>query len=490
MAKPLRPASAITLARTHWQSFLRSRQHAIGMDAWMKGRQYDLHADEPDHPLHGRPYSPKQNLTDEYDNISGLAPNAFGGLVVRTLAQTAYIKGVKLPGRNENLNAWRTWQHNRMDSRQVPLFRSAIGHGASYASVLPGVDPLTGDRMAKIDGYSAKRAAAFYDDDNDEWPAVFLTADRYTVVDKAGNKEEGWNVTLIDDNAEHNLSCVGQGMDEKDWTYISYTEHNLGVCPVARCVNSIDLDGETVGELEPVIPLLRRIDQDVFDRLIVQRFGAWAIRYIAGMAKPETTQEQAALSLAMRVDDLLMSTDPNTKFGSIPGTDPNGFIAATDADLRMLAAITQTPPHHLLGLSANLQAEALDAAEQGLRRKSSDFKMHAGEFVEQLMRLSAVIMGEQEEARAFDMQVSWVDTSAQSFQSTAQALGMVATQLGVPVEMLWERLPDWTDSDSERAKRLVEDGTFDRLVKELMAAGATPPAEPADEAPSGNPAAE
>ena len=118
MARVMKPESVKTLLHTYWPSFWRSRNHAIGIDAWMKGKQYEASEDyDPDHPLFGRPYSPKGETNEEYVNLSVLAPTPWGGLVVKTLAQTAYIDGVKLPGSNDNLAAWKTWQQNRMDSR-------------------------------------------------------------------------------------------------------------------------------------------------------------------------------------------------------------------------------------------------------------------------------------------------------------------------------------------------------------------------------------
>jgi hypothetical protein len=50
----------------------------------------------------------------------------------------------------------------------------------------------------------------------------------------------------------------------------------------------------------------------------------------------------------------------------------------------------------------------------------------------------------------------------------ADALGKLAVQLKVPLEMLWERIPGWTDTDVQRAKELVEDGTLEKLLAELI----------------------
>jgi hypothetical protein len=229
----------------------------------------------------------------------------------------------------------------------------------------------------------------------------------------------------------------------------------------------MDLDGRATGEIEAILPMLSRIDQNTFDRLIVQRFGAWKVRYIAGMAKPADTTDKVATALRLKVEDLLISANSDTKFGTLDATDIKGFLDADDHDLRMLAAITQTPPHHMLGLSSNLQAEALAAATEGLMRKSNDFRMINGQSHEQLFRLTAYANGNADEARATDMQVRWRDTESRSLVQTANGLALVATALKVPVQMLWEKLPGWTDGDTERAMKLVESGAFEKLIAEL-----------------------
>lgn len=487
------------MAHAYFPSFLRSRHSAIVMDRWMNGRQYELGSDapsefsldiDPDDPAYGLPFSPRTGETsDEFDNLRGLAPNNFAGLVVTSLAQTAHVEGIRRPGVKDNLPSWKTWQRNGWDAKQIPLHRAAIGMSTAYGIVLPGRDGLTGDPMSKMLARSPKTMAAFFDTDDDEFPRIAIEAHpRYERADGFSTPiQVGWDVDVYDAYVVHRLIAKGKGLNEDDWTYLTHDEHNLPVCPVAALYNRIDLDGRAYGEIEPVLPLLRRIDQDTFDRLINQRFGAWQIRYIAGMAKPSKASDEKVQAMKLSVADILISTDHQTKFGTIPGGDIDAQIKATDHDLRLLSAISQTPPHHLLGLSSNLQAEALAAAESGLLRKSFDFRTNAGEFHERMARLSALAEGDLQTARAYDLQVRWRDPEAKSMSQAADALGKLATQLGVPVEILWEKIPGWTDTDVARAKELVEDGTFQKLVNELLK-GEEPQADPATplkDAPSG-----
>lgn len=472
--------AVIEMAVNYFPSFLRSRSKALLLDAWMNGNQYaaseDL--DETD-PGFGRAYSPnKREITNEYENLRGLAPNNFAGLIATTLSQMAYIEGISKPGVTGTLPAWATFQRNRWGSRQTAIHRAAAGQGVAYGVVLPGSDPLTGTAMSKMLGKSANNMAAFYDNDDDEWPVLAIEAyERYENTVAGQGIRAGWTVRIYDEYVVHRLSCEGDGTTKEQWTYIDHEEHGIPVPPVARCANRLDLDGRTRGEIEPVLPLLRRIDQDLFDRLINQRFGAWQVRYIAGMAKPDRRSEQAAQALKLRIEDLLVSTDHQTKFGTLPAGDIDNQIKATDADLRLLSAITQMPPHHLLGLSSNLQAEALAAATEGLQRKGFDFRTNAGEFHEQMARLVAMAEGDYVTAAAWDLRVRWKNTESGSMSQAADALGKLAVQLKVPLEMLWEQIPNWTDTDVQRAKELVADGSLEVLLAELAAETAPPEQE-------------
>ena len=63
-------------------------------------------------------------------------------------------------------------------------------------------------------------------------------------------------------------------------------------------------------------------------------------------------------------------------------------MSALEAHIRHLAAITQTPPHYLLGSLVNLSAEALAAAESGLQRKIKEKREVLGEGYEQAFRVA------------------------------------------------------------------------------------------------------
>jgi hypothetical protein len=226
--------------------------------------------------------------------------------------------------------------------------------------------------------------------------------------------------------------------------------------------------------VEPFIPLAGRIDQTVFDRLVVQRFASWVVRTIAGMSPPEELPELEQPSwmtnqkLRLRAEDILVADDADTKFGSLPATPLDGFIAAAKADIMALAAVSQTPAHELLGDMVNLSADALAMARASLTAKVEERKHSFGESWEQTLRLASWVMGETDAARDYSAQVRWKDTEIRSLAQAADALGKLAQMLGVPVEVLWEKIPGWTDQDVARAKALADQGGgMEALLREL-----------------------
>lgn len=420
---------------------------------------------------HDKPHAPRQ-ATTEYQELVGRSMTPWLRLVVTSVAQELYVEGYRQVRGTDNAAAWSIWQTNGMDGRQIAVHRAALAYGHSYVTVLPGVND-TGDLVPVMRGVSPRRMVAFYEDPaEDDWPVYALRADPTKFVDGT----DGYRLRLYDDTTVYLFDTNGTIPQLR-----AVQTHDIGVCPVIRYCNMLDLEGRTVGEIEPFIPVAGRIDQTTFDRLVVQRFASWVVRTIAGMSAPETaatTGENAAQQkLRLKVEDILIAEDPDTKFGSLPATPLDGFIKARDADIRDLAAVTQTPPHHLLGQIANLSAEALAAAEASLSRKVAERQHAFGEAHEQALRLAALIAGDMEGARDMSAQVRWRDMESRSLAQTADALGKLATMLGVPPQALWERIPGVTEQDVQRWKSMAgADETLTALMRELAAGQTSVPA--------------
>lgn len=449
----LKPGDAVRLAWEMFPTLLAQRERAAVIDSWLRNEQ------------EGSIFLKRQG-TPEFTDLMEKSNTGWASMLVTSVAQTLFMTGMKQPGVQGNTPAWNYFQRNAWDRRQSLLYRSALGHGEAFAYALPSRNR----DIPVLRPVSVKRGTAFWgDDEDDEWATSFLMADR---VDFGAPDGHGWTVQLLDESARYFLSCNGDGYDVKDWTFIQADPYpnELPGAPVARYTNRQELDGYTFGEVEPFLPLLRRIDQDTFDRLIVQRFGAWKVRYATGLIKPKDNEELAKVIAGLTAADLLINESPDARFGTLDATDVSGYIAARDADLRDLSALSQTPPYQLLGLSSNLQAESLKAAREGLELKSTEVRTSFGESNEELSRIAALIVGDTAGAEAYDLQTMWRDTDPRSLTQAADAGAKFADSLGIPVQMLWGRLvPGWTDTDTAEALDLIEQGKADEIVEALRA---------------------
>jgi hypothetical protein len=166
------------------------------------------------------------------------------------------------------------------------------------------------------------------------------------------------------------------------------------------------------------------------------------------------------------------------KFGSLQATPLGGFIESIDMSIRHLAAISQTPPHHLLGQIANLSAEALQAAETALTRKIQEFQATFGESWERVFRLAAELAGDTATAEDFSGEVIWRDMESKSLAQAADALGKLKQQLQIPAQGLWKRVPDATQAEVEEWKRLPRSRTARRRCRTRSPAPASSVSRP------------
>ena len=445
---PLTNDEAIAVAKDQmWPMLRRERERVAHLDRWLR---WD----------HEPPHSPR-HATREYRELSERSQAPWGRRVVSAVTDQLYVEGYRSPGGGDNAAPWSWWQANGLDARQIAVHEAAVGYGIAHVVVLPGRDPLTGEAIPVIRGLDPSQMVAAYADPAwDDWPVYAMRAEPAQVGDR-----QSFRLHLYDEKYRHVLLMTESGGTV---TYQRSEEHNAGVCPVVRFTNHLDLRGRASGDVEPIIPLLGRIDQTAFDRLVVQRFGAWVVRTISGMAKPDSDTEASAQRLLLKVEDLLVAEDPDTKFGSLPATSMAPFIEAHDADVRALAALSQSPAHELIGQMSNLSAEALAAAEASLTRRVVRVQHPVGEAWEQVMRLSGAIMGDPAAAADTQAEVVWRDMESRSMAQAADALGKAATMLGIPVELLWGKLPGFTQQDVEEAKAIVASrGGIEAVLAEL-----------------------
>lgn len=335
------------------------------------------------------------------------------------------------------------WQENGMDGRQGQVTREAIGLGYSFVLSLPAVGggvvmrPLSATRtfMSKADPW-------------DEFPDLVL----HRVADKKWMAIDSEAVYRFEGDPEH----IGE---------MGVTRHDLGFVPVAMVPNSYATDGYPESEIEPAIPVYKRIVDATFTLQMVQRYGAFPQKNMAGGSIATDADGNALIRPA--VDSLLHSTDPLTKFGSFPAADLDKVSSSVDTHIKHLSAVCQVPPHYLLGSVVNMSAEGIAAAESGYFRNIDDHKVVMGEGYELALRSAAAILG-RDAADDTAAEIHWRDTSTRSLAQTSDAVVKLAT-VGAPLEMLFALIPGWSKSDAIEAAEHVRSNGSQSLPEAIQA---------------------
>jgi hypothetical protein len=419
-------------------------------------------------------YVPKK-ASDEYRRLVEMAKFNVLGLVVSALAQNLFVDGYRPTGpsgrapSSDNSPIWdQVWQPNRMDARQASLFRPAIKYGYGYATVTPG-------RPAPvITPYSPRKLTALYEDPvNDEWPRHAMVMKRRSLFREpepgsdpleAPQAPTGAKLDVLDDNFVYHVVKRG----EKWELSVDVDEHGLGVCPVVRFLDAWGEDDEDdelelpPGKVEPLLPAQKQLNQTTFGLLMAQQYAAFKQRWATGMAINEDANGNPVEPWNSRVDAVWQNESPDGRFGEFSETDLSGYLDSRDKVLLYISAVAQVPPQNILigaGIS-NISADALVALESGHRHDIAEHKSSFGEGIEQLLRLAGKALGGEEGMAAWEdlsAQVVWRDTTPRTLSQVADALGKLATQLGIPVQALWERIPEVTDSDIARWTAMADE---------------------------------
>ncbi len=355
--------------------------------------------------------------------------------VVSSRVQAMYVEGLQTESSPDNVPAWGIWQANGLDARQLGVHRAALTFGSSYVVVLPGKPAPV------VRGVSPRDMTVVYGDD-DVWPVAALWC--------LGGKR----YRLLDGEAVYELRKERAGL-----RLLETKEHGAGVTPVVRFRDTVDLDVDVEGVVEPFIELQDQINITSFGLHVAQHYGAFRQRYILGwLADSEAAALKTGASRLMMFED----GPGDIQVGEFAQTELRGYIESREASIRHLATVSQTPVHELMGQFVNLSAEALEAAKASHHAGVEENRISAGESWEQVLRLASDLAGEPVDDAA---SVVWRDTTMRSLKEAAEALGLMVEKLGVPPKALWPRIPGVSQHELEQWKAAADEpGAFDDLV--------------------------
>ena len=389
------------------------------------------------------------------------------GLAVDSAAQSLYVDGYRSKKEEDEDPAWLIWQQNRFDARQIGVHRAAGGYGVAYTLVLPG------NPVPVMRGYSPRNMTVLYGED-DDWPMWALERRRSDADGKILYR-------LFDDENMYWCSATEAPAvtpySARQWPpypyepvptsveYVSTEEHGCGLVPVVRFLAKMDLDEEVVSPIQPLMALQDQIDLTTFGLLVVQHYGAFPQKWIAGWMAESSDEE-----LKVGASKILTFEDADTKLGQFAAASLDGYIQSRRDAMKNLASIAQMSEQALRGELINLSAEALEAAKDSERRKNTEMQKTYGESWEQTLELAGVEAGFTVDPSA---EVRWKDMEMRSFSATVDALGKMAQMLGIPKEEIWERVPGVTPQEIARwkAAKPRQGDSFARTAPHTGAAG-------------------
>src|SRR5699024_7701830 len=275
--------------RTYLPVWLAQNQAAMAIDPYLRG----------EHPL---PVSSNTPSTQQREILRKMATTPYGRLILNSTTQALNVRGVRSPGEEEIPGVWRDfWLKNKMVARQNAIFRSAVGYGQGYTSVLPGQLGISAEDGLVIRNYTPKTMTAFFDEPWDEYPAVALNGEAQ--IDERG--QQYWIFQLFDDEAVHFAYVYELQLGAPHNVKIEYLEsrtHEADVTPVVHHSPLVDDDGGSRGEVLPFLPFISRLDPSVSDRPLIPRQAAGRVRTASGVEGPEGKAARDRMAATTKAD--------------------------------------------------------------------------------------------------------------------------------------------------------------------------------------------
>ncbi|MEU2002061.1 phage portal protein [Rhodococcus sp. NPDC019627] len=396
-----------------------------------------------------------------YKNVLTLVREAF--------AQNLAVVGYKSSATGEDLPAWDMWTRNRMESRQAEIYVPGITYGFTYGAAVPDKNGKAQFRLRS----PLKMLAAYSDPELDEWPEVALEI--WTEVEGRRKFRKGFVYSdemvypvrlgeIVDSGTK--VNSIAPQLDGKPFP------HKASHCPVVRYVNRRDEDGVVLGEIEQLLTLQEQINEANFDRLIVSRFGAFPQKVISGWSG---SKGEVLAASARRVWTF---EDEFVKAQHFPAAAIGPYNEELNEMFEHVAMVAQISPSQVTGSIANVNADALAAAEANEQRKLKTMRASYGEGHRGLLRVGAEIEGNEANAVDDQAEMIWRDTEARSFGAVVDGVVKMASQ-GVPIEDTLHLVPGMTQRRiQEIAAKLQKQRQVSAFMEQIRGAAAAAKADP------------
>ena len=387
-------------------------------------------------------------------------------VVVEAATERLAVVGLRGPSRDETGDAlaWDIWQENGLDARVPMGFDEAVKYGSAYLVVSPGDGP-------------------------EDAPVILVLPSSRAVVERdpsrpteraAGahmwSEPDGTAHAVVWTRDERVEWATGDASTLRAWEVVDRSPNPLGVVPIIPLPNRPSLrNPDGVSDVRDVLPLQDVVNKLAADMVVASEYVAFPQRWATGLEIPtDPTTGKPVASFISAINRLWTVEDQDIKFGEFSAANLANYADPIELVVRHIAAHTRTPPHYLMGNIVNASAEALKAAEAGLVSRVRAKHLTFGEGIEEAIRISFLIAGDEERGSFTGWETIWRDPETRTEAERVDALTKLAS-IGVPQEALWGMVPGVTPQVVERWKVLAE-GEALRMGLSLNPLGQVPTA--------------
>ena len=447
-----------------------------------------------------------------FENLSQLGVTNYARMIAQAPMERLSVQGFRLgdlkskAAQKRSDQAWALWQANQLDSEFPLALETTFVTGQSYGMVWPadsGPSAMTCEHPGEtIVAYEAgsrrKRAAALR-----RWiteagrlrvnlymPAKLFKWQSASAIPAIATLPMDSQPAPWDDRPDRLYVPASFAAGLGSWEECPGDNEPFGLPNPLGVVNVIEFAintglrarpfGGGVGQFEPVLSILNRINKGIFDRLVTAEHQAFRQRWSIGWdppVDPKTKEpDPRATFRASRAALWTFQGDTDkVKVGEFAQAEFDHFIKADQSDVNAAAAISKTPPHYLLGAIVNISGDAIAAAESGIVLTAEKQALVLSDPIEEFERLGLQAEGSPA-ANDRSSMVIWGPFERRSWAE--QIDGIIKLRAAfpeVPSEELWPMIPGMTPQDVARWKALA--------VSPPKPAAPAAPAAPQESAP-------
>ena len=237
-----------------------------------------------------------------------------------------------------------------------------------------------------------------------------------------------------------------------------------------------------MGEFEPHIDVLDRINDGIMNRLKIVAYQGAKQRAIIGDLEDETTNDEDQPIEPIDWDeifdaapDALWRVPEGTQFWESNAADITGILQAVRDDVKEFAAMTDTPLHLITPDAANQSAEGASLMREGLVFKVKDRRARLNPRLVLLFKMAFAFAGESD--RANNIELLWGPVESFSLTEKSNAVAQTKGVLSRKRQLqdVMEMTPDQIEQNEQE---LQQDRIFDAAFAPAPSAPTPPAAAP------------